>query len=37
MSNEYKDWIDDLKNSPEGTPDHNRTFFAMTMDPVNFY
>lgn len=21
----------------QGTPDHNRTVFAMTMDPVNFY
>lgn len=24
MSNEYKEWINDLKNAQEGTPDHNR-------------
>lgn len=24
MSNEYKDWINDLKNAPIGSPDHKR-------------
>ena len=24
MSNEYKDWTNDLKNAQEGTPDYNR-------------
>ena len=24
MSNEYKDWINDLKNSPERSPEHNQ-------------
>lgn len=24
MSNEYLDWLNDLKNEPEGSPDHNR-------------
>lgn len=29
MSNEYKDWLNDLKNAPEGTPEYNRWLCIM--------